>query len=219
MFLKKVNLWDPSRFWWPGGVFLFTDNAKLLAEIFSENSNLNGSDSVLLWFCYSINLKLYHVSLIRKIERNIVTALDTSTASGPNCILVVVLKNCASALSCLLADLLSVSKIWFLSQKDGLNYVVKKWLLAILLSVVCKIFQEFVNSLVGHIEKMLSVFQHGFKSFCFTVDSLTVKADRLAWLFKETRSGICLYFICKHIGNYCRMNPYSFKVTVEVSTL
>ena len=51
------------------------------------------------------NLKLHNISVTPKMVRNVVMNLDLSKASGPDCIPVVVLKNCEPELSYILAEL------------------------------------------------------------------------------------------------------------------
>ena len=71
-----------------------SDKAKLFAENFSKNSNLDDSGILLSIFPSRTNLKLHNVSVTPKMVKKIITNLDLSKASGPSCIPVVVLKNC-----------------------------------------------------------------------------------------------------------------------------
>ena len=63
--------------------------------------------SLLTYTKYSLrtNLKLHNISVAPKMVRKVVMNLDLSKASGPDCILVVVLKNCELKLSYILAEL------------------------------------------------------------------------------------------------------------------
>ena len=79
--------------------------AKLFAENFSKNSNLDGSGTSLPVFPSRTNLKLHNVSVTPKVVKKVITNLDLSTVSGPDCIPVVVLKNCEPELSYILAEL------------------------------------------------------------------------------------------------------------------
>ena len=82
-----------------------SDKAKFFAENFSMNSNLDHS-SISLPVCPSrTNLKLHNISVTVKMIRRVVMNLDFSKASGPDCIPVVVLKNCQPELSYMLAEL------------------------------------------------------------------------------------------------------------------
>ena len=71
-----------------------SDKAKLFAENFSKISNLDDSGISLPVFPSRTNLKLHNISVTPKMVRKVVMNLDLSKASGPDCIPVVVLKNC-----------------------------------------------------------------------------------------------------------------------------
>ena len=81
-----------------------SDKAQLFAENFSLNSNLDDSGVSLPLFSSRTNLKLNNISVTPKMVRKIVMNLDLSKASGPNCIPVVVLKNCEPEPSYILAE-------------------------------------------------------------------------------------------------------------------
>ena len=53
------------------------------------------------------NLKLHNISVSPKVVKKVLMNLDFSKASGPDCIPVVVLKNCEPELSYILAELFS----------------------------------------------------------------------------------------------------------------
>ena len=78
-----------------------SDKTKLFAENFSMNSNLDDSGISLPIFLSITNLKLHNISITPKMVKN----LYSSKVSGPDCIPVVVLKNCEPELSCILAEL------------------------------------------------------------------------------------------------------------------
>ena len=78
-----------------------SDKAKLFAENFSLNSNLDDSGVSLPVFPSRTNLKLHNISVTPKMVRKV----NESKASGPDCIPVVVLKNCEPELSYILAEL------------------------------------------------------------------------------------------------------------------
>ena len=82
-----------------------SDKAKLLAENFSMNSNLDDSGISLPAFPSGTNLKLHNISVTPKTVKKVVMNLDLSKASGCDCIPVVVLKNCEPELSYILAEL------------------------------------------------------------------------------------------------------------------
>ena len=56
--------------------------------------------------CFPItNLKLYHFSVTSKMVKKVISNLDLSKVSGPDCIPVVFLKNCEPEVSYVLAEL------------------------------------------------------------------------------------------------------------------
>ena len=82
-----------------------SDKAKLFAENFSMNSNLDDSGISLPVFPSRTNLKLHNISVTPKMVRKVVMNLDLSKASGPDCISVVVLKNYEPEFSYIIAEL------------------------------------------------------------------------------------------------------------------
>ena len=82
-----------------------TDRSKLLVEHFSKNSNLDDSGISLAVFPSRTNLKLHDISVTPKMVKKVIMNLDLSKASGPDCIPVVVPKNCELELSYILAEL------------------------------------------------------------------------------------------------------------------
>ena len=79
-----------------------SDKAKLFAENFSKNSNLDDSGISLPVFASRINQKLHNISVTPKM---VITNLDLSKASGPDCLPLVALKNSEPELSYILAEL------------------------------------------------------------------------------------------------------------------
>ena len=115
-----------------------SDKAKLFAENFSKNSNLDDSGISLPVFPSRTNLKLHNVSVTPKVVKKVITNLDLSTVSGPDCIPVVVLKNCEPELSYILA---------------GESSTAKNYRPVDLLSLVSKIFEKLLNNRIfDHVE-------------------------------------------------------------------
>ena len=85
-------------------VFSASDKAKLFAKNFSKNSNLDDSGISLPVFPSRTNLKLHNIYVTPKMIKKVITNLDSSKASGPDCIPVVVLKNYEPELSYILAN-------------------------------------------------------------------------------------------------------------------
>ena len=120
--------------------------------------------------------------------KQVITNLDSSKASGPDCIPVLVLKNCEPELSYILAELfnmclkefcfpdcLKVSLVVPIFMSDGERSTTKNYRPVSLLSVVSKVFEKLVNNrIVDHLEKcgIFSDFQYGFRSSRSTADLL-----------------------------------------------
>ena len=156
-----------------------SDKAKLFAENFSKNSNLDDSGITLPVFPSRTNLKL-HISVTPKMVKKVITNLDLSKASGPDCIPVVVLKNCEPELSYIPAELFNkclkescfpdcwkVSSVVTVFRNAGERSTAKNNRPVSLLSAVSKVFEKLVNNrIVDHPEKcdLFSDFQYGFRS-------------------------------------------------------
>ena len=176
-----------------------SDKAKLFAKNFSKNSNLDDSGISLPVFPSRTNLKLNNISITPKIVTKVKTNLDSSKASGPDCIPVVVLKNCELELAYILAELFnmclkesSFPDCWKFSSvvpvfnNVGKRSTAKNYCPVSLLSVVSKVFEKLVNNrILDPLEKcsLFSDFQYGFRSSRSTADLLTVVSDRIARAF------------------------------------
>ena len=86
-----------------------SDKSKLLSKKFLKNSNLDDSGISLPIFFFFSNLKLRKFSVTPKMVKKIITNLDSSKASGLDCIPVAVLKNCEPELSYILAEFFNSS--------------------------------------------------------------------------------------------------------------
>ena len=91
--LNKGESAIPPLFNGPEVLSSASDKAKLFAENFSLNSNLDDSGISLPAFPSRTSLKLHNISVTHKMVRKVVMNLYLSKASGPDCIPVVVLKN------------------------------------------------------------------------------------------------------------------------------
>ena len=132
----------------------------------------------------------------------VITNLYSSKASGPDCIPVVVLKNCEPELSYILAKLFNkclkescfpdcwkVSSVVPVFKNVGERATAKNYRPVSLLSVVSKVFEKLVNNrIVDYLEKcgLFSDFQYGFRSSRSTADLLTVVSDRIARAFNRS---------------------------------
>ena len=134
--------------------------------------------------------------------KKVVTNLDLSKVSGPDCIPVVVLKNCEPKLSYILAKLFNnclkescfpdcwkVSLVVPAFKNVGERSTGKNYHPVSLLSVVNKVFEKLLNNkIVDYLEKcgLFSDFQYGFRSSRSTADLLTVMSDRIARAFNRS---------------------------------
>ena len=84
-----------------------SEKAKLFAANFSKNSNLDDSGISLPVSPSRTNLQLHNISVTSKMVKKVIMNLDLSKASGPDCIPMVVLKNCEPELSYTLDELFS----------------------------------------------------------------------------------------------------------------
>ena len=175
-----------------------SDKAKLFAKNFSQNSSLDDSGISLPAFPSRTNLK-QHISVTPKMVKKAITNLDSSKASGPDCIPVVVLKNCKPELSYILPELFNnclkescfpdcwkVSLVVPAFKNVGERSTAKHYWPVNLLS---KVFEKLVNiRIVDHLEKcgLFSDFQYGFRSSQSTVDLLTIVSDRITGAFNRS---------------------------------
>ena len=132
-----------------------SDRSKLFAKHFSNNSNLDDLGVSLPPFFSRANSKLHNISVTPKMVKKIITSLDLSKASGPDCIPVVVLKNCEPELSYILAELFNkclkescfpdcwkVSLMVPVFKNIGERFKAKNYHPVNLFSVVSKIFEN-----------------------------------------------------------------------------
>ena len=188
-----------------------SDKAKLFAKYFSKNSNLDYPGISLPVFPSRTNLKLHNISITPKMVKKVITNLDSSKASGPDCMPVVVLKNCEPELSfiqgklfnmCLkescFPDCWKVSLVVPVLKNVGERSTAKNYRPVSLLSVVSKVFGKLGNNrIVDHLENcgLFSDFQSGFRSSSSTADLLTVASDRIARAFNRpvANQAVALY--------------------------
>ena len=140
------------------------------------NSNLDDSGISLPVFPSRTNLKLHNISVTPKMAKKVIINLDLPKASVPDCIPVVVLKNCEPELSYILAQLFNkclkescfpncckVSSSVPVFKNVGERSTAKNYRPVSLLSVVSNVFEELVdNKIVDRLEKcpIFSDFQY-----------------------------------------------------------
>ena len=125
-------------------------------------------------------MKLHNISVTPNMVEKVIMNLDLSKASGPDCIPVVVLKNCEPKLSYILAELFNnclkescfpdcwkVSSVVPVFKNVAERSTAKNYRPVSLLSVVSKVFEKLVNNtILDHLEicSLFSDFQYGFTS-------------------------------------------------------
>ena len=134
--------------------------------------------------------------------KKVITNLDLSKVSGPDCIPVVVLKNPEPELSYILAEFFNTClkkscfpDCWKVSlgvpvfKNVGERFIAKNYCPVSLPSVVSKVFDNLVNNnIVDHLEKcgLFTDFQYSYRSSRSTADLLTVVSDRIARAFNRS---------------------------------
>ena len=106
---KKDKSAIPPPFNFPEVLSSASDKAKLFAKKFSKNPNRDGSGMSLSIFPSRTNLNLHNIYVTPKMAKKAIANLDSSKASGPDSIPEMVLKNCESELSYILAELFNMS--------------------------------------------------------------------------------------------------------------
>ena len=176
-----------------------SDKAKLLKTFLRT---LILMTQVSLYLLSRTNLKLHDNSVTPKMVRKVAVNLDLSKAAGPDCIPVVVLKNCEPELSYILAQLFNkclkescfpdcwkVSSVVPVCRNVEERSTAKSYHPISLLSVVSKVFEKIVdNRIIDHLEKcsLFSDFQYSFRSSRSTADLLTVVSDRIVRAFNRS---------------------------------
>ena len=144
-----------------------SDQAKFFAENFFKNSNLDDSCIFLPVFPSRTNLKLHNISVTLRMVEKVITNLEFSKASGPDCIPVVVLKDYEPELSYILVELFNkclkescfpdcwkVSMVVPVFKNVRETATAKNYRPVSLFSVVSKVFEKLVNNRIAdHLEK------------------------------------------------------------------
>ena len=115
-------------------------------------------------FPFGTNLRLHNIYITRKMVKKVIINLDSSKASGPDCIPMVILKSCEPELLYILAELFNmclkescfpdcwkVLLVVPVFKNVGERSTAKNYCPVSLLSVVSKVFEKHVNNrIVDH---------------------------------------------------------------------
>ena len=148
-------------------------------------------------------MKLHNISVTPKMVKKVITNLDLSKGFGPDYIPLIVLKNCESELSYLLAELFNkylkesyfpdcwkVSLVVPVFKNVEESSTAKNYRPVSLLFVVSKVFEKLrKNRIVDHLGKcsLFSDSQYGFRSSQSTEDPQTVVSNRIARAFNRSQ--------------------------------
>ena len=182
-----------------------------LLKNFSRNSNLDESGISLPASPSRTNLKLHNISVTPKMVKKVIMNFDLSKASGPDCIPMVVLKNCEPELSYILAELFNkclkescfpdcwkVSSVVPVFKNVGERSTAKNYRPVSLLSAVSKVFEKLVNNrIVDHLEKvdffLISIMVLGLLNQLQIFSQNWLESDRIDRTFN--RSGATRHLI------------------------
>ena len=132
-----------------------------------DGSNLHDSGILLFVFPSLTNLKLHDISVIPKMVKRVIMNLDLSKSSGPDCILVTVLRNCEPEIFFIPAEIINkyLKESWFADCWKVSSVVpvfknvwgrpaAKNYHPVSLLSMVSEVFKKFVNNrIVSSLDK------------------------------------------------------------------
>ena len=146
----------------------------------------------------------WRIAKTPKMVKKVIMNLDSCKASCPDCIPVVVLKNCEPELSYILTKLFNmhlkescfpdcwkVSSVVPVFKNVGERSTAKNYRPVSLLCMVSKVFEKLLNNrIVDHLENcgLFSDFQYGFRSSRSIADLQTVVSDRIAGAFNRSEA-------------------------------
>ena len=165
--LKKGKSALPPLLKGPEVLSSASDKAKLFPKNFSNNSNLDDWGISLPVFPSRTSLKVHNLYITPKMVKKVIANIDSSKASGPDCVLVVVLKNCKPELLYILAELFNiclkescfpncwkVSLVVLVFKNVEEKSAAKNYPPLHLLSMVSKLFEKLINNRIAdHLRK------------------------------------------------------------------
>ena len=177
------------------------DKAELFAKNFASNSNLNDKGHALPDYPSKTDKSLNSFTVSAKEVAKLIKALDSTKATGPDSIPVVVLKNISPELSPILAKLFNkclhqkcfpaswkTSSVCPVYKNSGDRSSPSQYRPISLLSVMSKLLESVINKrVIQHLTKnhLLCDEQYGFRSSRSTADVLTVITHRVSQALDE----------------------------------
>ena len=177
------------------------DKSNLFAKNFSSNSNLDDLGHPLPDYPSKTDSSLSNFTVSAKEVASLISGLDSTKATGPDNIPVMVLKNISPELSPILAKLFNkclkkkcfpsswkISSVCPVFKNSGDRSSPSQYRPISLLSVMSKLFESVINKRVTqHLTKnnLLCDEQYGFRSSRSTADVLTVITHRVSQALDE----------------------------------
>ena len=171
------------------------DKSSLFAKLFSSNSTLDDSGHELPEFTPRTDVTIESCPITASQVASVISQLDSSKATGPDGIPVIVFQKCSPELSPILSKLFnkclqehSFPSCWKMSsvvpifKNSGERSDARNYRPISLLPIMSKIFECLLNNtLVKHIESLglLSDHQYGFRGGRSTADLLAVVTERV----------------------------------------
>ena len=179
-----------------------SDKAKLFGSIFASNSTLDDSNHPLPGFPSCTDSLVSDIKISVKEVSRLIHDLESTKATGPDQVPVVVLKNLSPEISPILTKLFNrcvkekcfpsswkVSSICPVFKNSGERSSPSQYRPISLLSVISKIFESILNRhILNHLSKnnLLVDVQYGFRSARSTADVLTVISHRISEALDST---------------------------------
>ena len=194
-FSNKGKSLIPPLFNGPEVLTSAASKAELLAKQFSCNSTLDDTGHVLPEIQPKTDVNLSSLHITPEMVADVIKFLDSSKATGPDEIPVIVLQKCSPELSPILCRLFrkcieesccpscwKQASVVPVFKNSGERSDPRNYRPISLLSIISKVFESLINSaLTRHLESLhlFSDHQYGFRSGRSSADALTVLSERV----------------------------------------
>ena len=159
---QSIKVFEAAKFVFANKTKYFVTSQKLGTRDFGQVTNSvcnKGKSAISPVFNGS---EVLHIPVTPRLVKKVLTSLDSAKASGPDCIPVLILKNCEAEFSLILTELFSMclarscfSDFWKVSsvvtvlKNVGERSTTRNYHPDSLLSVATNIFEKLVNTVVG----------------------------------------------------------------------